>query len=134
MLGDLLEAKPKLAREYRERLKLRKDPRRTRIGAILRRFSIDELPQFWHVITGEMSLVGPRPYAVEEKIIILSSHPEVLDSTPAITGPWQVAGRNALLPWQRVALDSKYVANITVTQDLRYLLATLDCLVRADGR
>jgi undecaprenyl-phosphate galactose phosphotransferase len=66
MLTDLLEAEPALAREYQENLKLRKDPRRTRLGAVLRRLSIDELPQLWQVITGEMSLVGPRPYAVEE--------------------------------------------------------------------
>jgi len=133
MLADLLEAKPMLAREYEARLKLPEDPRRTRIGAILRRFSIDELPQLWHVITGEMSLVGPRPYAVEE-IALLSSHPEILDSTPAITGLWQVAGRNNSPPQVRIALDVKYVANITLAQDLRYLLATLECLVRADGQ
>ena len=133
MLADLLEANPVLAREYEECLKLPEDPRRTRIGAILRRFSIDELPQLWHVITGEMSLVGPRPYAVEE-IALLSSYPEILDSTPAITGPWQVAGRNEIPPQVRIALDVKYVANITLAQDLRYVLATLKCLVRADGQ
>jgi exopolysaccharide production protein ExoY len=133
ILADLLEAKPVLAREYEERLKLPEDPRRTRIGAILRRFSIDELPQLWHVITGEMSLVGPRPYAVEE-IALLSSYPEILDSAPGITGPWQVAGRNEIPPQVRIALDVKYVANITLAQDLRCLLATLKCLVRADGQ
>ena len=80
-----------------------------------------------------MSLVGPRPYAVEE-ITLLSSYPEILDSTPGITGPWQVAGRNAILPQVRIALDVKYVADITLAGDLRCLLATLKCLVRADGR
>lgn len=133
MLADLLEAKPALAREYGESLKLWEDPRRTGIGAILRRFSIDELPQFWHVVTGEMSLVGPRPYAVDETAL-LSPHPEILDSVPAITGPWQVAGRNELPPQVRVALDAEYVSNITLAQDLRYLLTTVKCLFCANGR
>lgn len=133
MLADLLETEPALAREYQQNLKLRKDPRRTRLGVLLRRLSIDELPQLWQVITGEMSLVGPRPYAVEEADL-LSSHPEILDSRPALTGPWQVAGRNDLSPRLRIALDAYYVANVTLAQDLRYLAMTLKCLLRANGR
>jgi len=133
MLTDLLEAEPALAREYQENLKLRKDPRRTRMGAVLRRLSIDELPQLWQVITGEMSLVGPRPYAVEEAAL-LSSHPEILDSRPALTGPWQVSGRNDLSPRLRIALDAQYVSNVTLAQDLRYLVMTLKSLLRANGR
>ena len=133
MLTDLLEAEPALAREYQENLKLRKDPRRTRLGAVLRRLSIDELPQIWQVITGEMSLVGPRPYAVEEAAL-LSSHPEILDSRPALTGPWQVAGRNDLSPRLRIALDARYVTNVTLAQDVRYLVMTMKSLFRANGR
>jgi exopolysaccharide production protein ExoY len=133
MLADLLEAEPTLAREYQENLKLRKDPRRTRMGAVLRRLSIDELPQLWQVITGEMSLVGPRPYAVEEAAL-LSSHPEILDVRPALTGPWQVAGRNDLSPRLRIALDAQYVTNVTLAQDLRYLVMTVKSLLRANGR
>jgi exopolysaccharide production protein ExoY len=133
MLTELLEAEPALACEYQKHLKLRKDPRRTRLGALLRRLSIDELPQLWQVITGEMSLVGPRPYAVEEAAL-LSSHPEILDSRPALTGPWQVAGRNDLSPRLRIALDAQYVTNVTLAQDLRYLAMTLKCLIRANGR
>jgi exopolysaccharide production protein ExoY len=133
MLADLLEAEPTLAREYQENLKLRKDPRRTRMGAVLRRLSIDELPQLWQVITGEMSLVGPRPYAVEEATL-LSSHPEILDARPALTGPWQVAGRNDLSPRLRIALDAQYVTNVTLAQDLRYLVMTVKSLLRANGR
>jgi exopolysaccharide production protein ExoY len=133
MLPELLEAEPALAREYQRHLKLQKDPRRTWLGAVLRRLSIDELPQLWQVITGEMSLVGPRPYAVEEAPL-LSSHPEILDSRPALTGPWQVAGRNDLPPPLRIALDARYVSNVSLGQDLRYLAMTLKCLLRANGR
>jgi exopolysaccharide production protein ExoY len=133
MLTDLLETEPALAREYQEHLKLRKDPRRTRLGAVLRQLSIDELPQLLQVITGEMSLVGPRPYAVEEAAL-LSSHPEILHSRPALTGPWQVAGRNDLSPRLRITLDAQYVTNVTLAQDLRYLAMTFKCLLRANGR
>jgi len=133
MLTDLLEAEPALAREYQEHLKLRKDPRRTRLGAVLRRLSIDELPQLWQVITGEMSLVGPRPYAVEEAAL-LSSNLEILDSRPALTGPWQVAGRNDLSPRLRITLDAQYVTNVTLAQDVQYLVMTVTSLLRANGR
>lgn len=133
MLMELLEADPALAREYHEHLKLHEDPRRTRLGALLRRLSVDELPQLWQVITGDMSMVGPRPYAVEEASL-LSSHPEILDARPALTGPWQVAGRNDLSPRLRIALDAQYVRSVTLAQDLRYLAMTLVCLLQANGR
>jgi len=131
-LSELLRTNPVLLDEYRKSLKLRHDPRRTRVGTILRRLSIDELPQLWHVITGEMSLVGPRPYAVGERGL-LSEHPEILMRTPAVTGPWQVRGRNGLPPKVRIALDARYVSDITLARDLRYLLATLKCLACANG-
>lgn len=133
MLPDLLVANPALAGEYRKRLKLRSDPRRTKIGAILRRFSIDELPQFWHVMTGDMTLVGPRPYAVEERDLV-APYPEILSMTPGVTGPWQVRGRSELPPEARIALDLRYVTRIRFGRDLRYMLATLDCLMRPNGQ
>lgn len=133
MLTDLLKTDAALAGEYGRSLKLRADPRRTRVGVILRRLSFDELPQLWHVITGQMSLVGPRPYAAEE-MALLSGHPQILEATPALTGPWQVGGRDELPPQVRVALDAQYEAGITLAGDLRYLLATVRCVVRANGR
>jgi exopolysaccharide production protein ExoY len=131
-LSELLRTNPVMMDEYRRCLKLRHDPRRTEIGTILRKLSIDELPQLWHVITGEMSLVGPRPYAVGERGL-LSEHPEILTLTPAVTGPWQVRGRNGLPSKTRIALDAEYVANIRLGGDLRYLVATLKCLACANG-
>ena len=132
VLSELLRTNPSLMDEYRKSLKLRHDPRRTRVGTILRKLSIDELPQLWHVITGEMSLVGPRPYAVGE-IGLLSGRPEILMLTPAVTGPWQVRGRNGLPSKIRIALDAQYVSDITLAGDLRYLVATLKCLACANG-
>jgi lipopolysaccharide/colanic/teichoic acid biosynthesis glycosyltransferase len=132
VLSELLRTNPALADEYCTSLKLRHDPRRTRVGIILRKLSIDELPQLWHVITGEMSLVGPRPYAVGE-IELLSGRPEILMVTPAVTGPWQVRGRSSLSSKTRIALDAQYVSDITLAGDLRYLVATLKCLACANG-
>jgi exopolysaccharide production protein ExoY len=132
VLSEFLRTNPSLMDEYRKSLKLRHDPRRTRVGTILRKLSIDELPQLWHVITGEMSLVGPRPYAVGE-IGLLSGRPEILMLTPAVTGPWQVRGRNGLPSKTRIALDAQYVSDITLAGDLRYLVATLKCLACANG-
>jgi exopolysaccharide production protein ExoY len=132
-LPRLLTRDPTLASEYRERLKLEHDPRRTKVGILLRKLSLDELPQFWHVIKGEMSLVGPRPYAVRERAL-LTEHVEILSQAPAITGPWQVGGRNALSPERRIALDAEYVSNVSLRQDLGYLLATVRCLTCANGR
>jgi exopolysaccharide production protein ExoY len=132
-LADLLGSDAALAAEYRENLKLRRDPRKTRLGAVLRRLSIDELPQFWHVVTGEMSLVGPRPYAAVERALI-SPHPEILACTPGVTGPWQVRGRNELPPQTRVALDIEYAAHLGLARDLGHLMATVKCLIRPDGR
>jgi lipopolysaccharide/colanic/teichoic acid biosynthesis glycosyltransferase len=132
-LADLLSSDAALAAEYRKNLKLREDPRKTKLGAILRKLSIDELPQFWHVITGEMSLVGPRPYAAMERELV-SPHPEIFECSPGITGPWQVRGRNRLPPQVRVALDLEYVAHVGLTQDLWHVLATMKCLIRPDGR
>lgn len=132
-LTDLLSSDAVLAAEYRENLKLREDPRTTKLGAVLRKLSIDELPQLWHVITGEMSLVGPRPYAACERELV-RPHPEILECSPGVTGPWQVRGRNKLPPQVRVALDIEYAAHVGVVRDLWHLLATVKCLIRPDGR
>ena len=132
VLRELLRTDDALAAEYRRTLKLRKDPRRTKLGVTFRKFSIDELPQLWHVITGKMSLVGPRPYAVEEAPL-LSRRREILLLTPGLTGPWQVQGRNELPVSQRIELDADYAAGLRLGRDLRYLLATANCLVRPNG-
>ncbi len=132
MLAGLLQTNPGLEREYQAGLKLRDDPRTTKIGALLRKFSLDELPQLWHVITSEMSLVGPRPYAADEWPL-LSARTEVLSVTPGVTGPWQVQGRNELPAEARLRLDAGYTQTITAGRDLRYLLITVKCLVRPNG-
>ena len=91
--------------EYSKYHKLRNDPRVTRVGRFLRRTSLDELPQLWNVLVGEMSLVGPRPYLPRESQEIGLAQREILRVPPGITGPWQVAGRNRLYFDERVQMD-----------------------------
>jgi exopolysaccharide production protein ExoY len=127
------ETHPELALEYAMNQKVRNDPRVTWLGRILRRASLDELPQLWNVVRGDMSLVGPRPYFFEE----LMETPNVLGAVcsvkPGLTGPWQVGGRNRLLPPERTDLDREYVTEVTAANDLRYLLGTARCILRMDG-
>ncbi len=127
------ETHPELALEYALNQKVRNDPRVTHLGALLRRASLDELPQLWNVVRGDMSLVGPRPYFLEELIAAPSVLGVVCSVKPGLTGPWQVGGRNRLLPDERIELDRQYVRDVSASSDLRYLLSTASCILRMDG-
>jgi lipopolysaccharide/colanic/teichoic acid biosynthesis glycosyltransferase len=122
-----------LAKEYASNYKLVRDPRITRLGGFLRRTSIDELPQLWNVLRGDMSLVGPRPYYRSE----LEAHPStrfaVAGVRPGLTGPWQVQGRNVLGPQVRMQLDEWYAERYTLRLDVMFLVKTVRVLLRADG-
>ncbi len=113
--------------------KVKDDPRVTRVGKYLRRFSIDELPQFLNVLKGEMSIVGPRPpipYEVEE---YKPWHRRRLDVKPGITGLWQVSGRNRLPFEEMVKLDLYYIENWSLWLDLKIILLTIPAILRGDG-
>jgi len=127
------ETHPELALEYALHQKVRNDPRVTRLGGLLRRASLDELPQLWNVVRGDMSLVGPRPYFLEELIEMPSVLGAVCSVKPGLTGPWQVGGRNRLLPDERTELDRQYAEDVSASSDLRYLLGTARCILRMDG-
>jgi lipopolysaccharide/colanic/teichoic acid biosynthesis glycosyltransferase len=108
------------------------DPRITRIGAFLRRTAIDELPQLWHVLTGEMSLVGPRPVPPSHLERYDETQVRRLDVKPGLTGWAQIHGR-ASLPWpERLALDVHYVDNQSLALDARILARTAGVLLRRD--
>jgi Undecaprenyl-phosphate galactose phosphotransferase WbaP len=133
VLRELLERDPNLKAEWVRDHKLRNDPRITRIGKFLRRTSLDELPQIWNVVRGEMSLVGPRPVVREELLRYGRNVGAYLAAKPGITGLWQVTGRNNTDYRRRVVLDTYYVRNQTLLLDLYILLKTTTVVLRGNG-
>jgi lipopolysaccharide/colanic/teichoic acid biosynthesis glycosyltransferase len=109
--------------------KIKDDPRITRLGGFLRRTSLDELPQLWNVLRGEMSLVGPRPCVPEEFEHYAPHHMERLFVVPGVTGPWQVSGRNTVLDFEEVVrMDSEYIRSWSLRRDVVILLKTIPAL------
>jgi lipopolysaccharide/colanic/teichoic acid biosynthesis glycosyltransferase len=126
-----LLADPALAEAYQRDFKLMDDPRVTRVGRLLRRTSVDELPQLWNVLRGDMSLVGPRPVTRHEYDSMYGQLADVVFSVrPGLTGLWQVSGRSSLPYHQRIALDLHYVRNRSLRADLKILAKTPATLVR----
>lgn len=113
--------------------KMKKDPRITWIGRIIRRFSIDELPQLWCVLQGDMTLVGPRPALVSEVDRYGSSHRIRLAVKPGLTCIWQVSGRSELAFEQQVQLDARYVKRRSIAMDLSLLLRTVPAVLSGRG-
>jgi exopolysaccharide biosynthesis polyprenyl glycosylphosphotransferase len=113
--------------------KIRDDPRTTRVGRFLRKTSMDELPQFWNVLRGEMSLVGPRPQVPEEVARYDEWHHRRLDVLPGITGLWQVLGRSETSFDEMVRLDIYYAENWSLDMDLRILIQTIPAVVSGRG-
>jgi lipopolysaccharide/colanic/teichoic acid biosynthesis glycosyltransferase len=105
--------------------KIREDPRITRVGRLLRRSSLDELPQLLNVLRGEMSLVGPRPLIPEEDARVEGWHRRRLELMPGMTGPWQVLGSSRVPLREMVALDYLYVAHWTLWTDIKLMLRTV---------
>jgi exopolysaccharide production protein ExoY len=130
ILGKYLENDPCAAREWREIRKLRNDPRITILGRLLRKSSIDELPQFFNVLRGDMSCVGPRPIVAEELPRYGRYVEEYLKTRPGMTGIWQVSGRNTISYGRRVALDCRYVRNWSIWLDAVILIKTIFVLTK----
>lgn len=113
--------------------KIADDPRITRIGRLLRRYSLDELPQLWNVLRGEMSLVGPRPHPVDDFAAYQVEHLARLDVTPGITGLWQVTARRDPSFHRGMELDREYIRSWSLGMDARILLKTVKAVVRGSG-
>jgi exopolysaccharide biosynthesis polyprenyl glycosylphosphotransferase len=114
--------------------KLREDPRITRIGRILRRTSLDELPQLWNVLLGDMSIVGPRPALTGDVARYEPHHFERLTVVPGITGPWQVGGRNLITDFETiVAMERTYITQWSLVLDVKIMLKTFGVVIRGDG-
>ena len=129
LLPNLLEKYPLMRKEFEKDFKLRHDPRITKLGRFLRRSSLDELPQFFNVLKGEMSVVGPRPIVSNEIEKYSLFMEEVISVRPGLTGLWQVSGRNNLSYKKRVQLDLVYARNRNFTLDLEIIILTLGVLL-----
>lgn len=134
-LRELLDRDPAARLEWEEHHKLDNDPRITRMGQILRRTSLDELPQLWNVMRGDMSLVGPRPVTSTE---LTERYGEMAGAyqtvRPGVTGAWQVSGRNDLSYDQRVRLDRDYARDHSFAGDLSILIRTVNVVVAPNGK
>lgn len=113
--------------------KMVRDPRVTRLGEFLRRSSLDEIPQLWNVVRGEMSLVGPRPPIHYELDHYQDWHKDRLRAKPGLTGLWQVSGRSRVPFDEMVMLDLHYITNWSLLLDLKIMLKTLPVLLKGDG-
>ncbi len=132
-LKVLLEADPAARAEYELHHKLKDDPRLTRAGKWLRRFSIDEVPQLWNVLRGEMNLVGPRAYMPEELAAVSPYADIILRVAPGVTGWWQVMGRHRTTFQERLQMDEYYVSNWSLWMDMFILMKTLWIVASGTG-
>jgi lipopolysaccharide/colanic/teichoic acid biosynthesis glycosyltransferase len=125
ILDEILENSETSRLEFEETYKLKDDPRITPIGKFLRATSLDEFPQFWNVLMGHMSVVGPRPLVPAELVRYGSSIHRVLSIRPGITGLWQVSGRNDIPYPVRVQIDANYVRRFSFWLDMSVVFKTI---------
>ncbi|RTF46878.1 undecaprenyl-phosphate galactose phosphotransferase WbaP [Serratia marcescens] len=133
VLNTLLENNPEAKAEWEKDFKLKNDPRITKIGAFIRKTSLDELPQLWNVFIGEMSLVGPRPVVEAELERYAGDVDYYLMAKPGMTGLWQVSGRNDIDYDTRVYFDAWYVKNWALWNDIAILFKTIAVVLKRDG-
>jgi len=132
-LDQILEVDPIARKEWEESRKLYRDPRVSRLGDFLRKSSLDELPQFWNILVGDMSVVGPRPITREEARYYADNFSIYTSVRPGLTGAWQVSGRSETTYKERVDLDVRYVRSWSFLTDLRIVLKTVDVVIFGKG-
>jgi len=133
VLQKYLEESPELKAEWLATHKLKKDPRVTRVGAFLRKVSLDEVPQFWNILIGDMSLIGPRPIVDAEIEKYGACFELYKQARPGLTGLWQVSGRSDTSYRERVALDEYYLLNRNLMMDFQILLKTVLVVINRKG-
>lgn len=134
-LKEIIECDPVLRAEWNQSFKLKNDPRITFVGSFLRKTSLDELPQFWNVLKGDLSVVGPRPVIKEEfeKHFGIKGY-KILSIRPGLTGLWQVSGRSDISSYkERVLLDEHYVDNHSLALDMKIILKTIPVMLNSKG-
>lgn len=133
VLGRHLAESPSASGEWNETRKLKRDPRVTFVGAVLRKLSLDELPQLINIFRGEMSIVGPRPI-VSDEVQMYGPHAELyFKARPGLTGLWQVSGRNDKSYSERVALDCAYVSSWSLSTDLLIVMKSIPAVLSLRG-
>jgi exopolysaccharide production protein ExoY len=133
LLREHLEANPQLRAEWEATRKLRDDPRITAFGALLRKSSLDEVPQLFNILRGEMSIVGPRPIVASEAELYGVHFAEYIRVRPGLTGLWQVSGRSDTTYSERVQLDVDYVRHQSLRSDVEIMLKTVPAVLRTRG-
>lgn len=133
-LEQILASDPAARAEWDRTCKITNDPRVTPLGRLLRRTSLDELPQFWNVLRGDMSIVGPRPVTQPELSRYCHHLASYLAMRPGLTGPWQVDGRNDISYQARVELDARYHRAVSLKEDVRIIFATAFAVIKLTGR
>ncbi len=133
-LKDILESCPLLKKEWEQNYKLKSDPRVTPIGKILRKTSLDEFPQFWNVLKGDLSVVGPRPVVQNEVIKHLGPKAvKILSIRPGLTGLWQISGRSDTTYAYRIKLDELYVDSRSIFLDIKIIAKTIPSIFLSKG-
>lgn len=133
VLRNYLEKNPSAREEWSKSQKLRVDPRVDRLGSFIRRTSLDELPQLFTVLKGDMSLVGPRPILREEISRYNRAAPAYMNCKPGLTGVWQTSGRSDLDYKRRVAMDRHYAISASLSYDVHLLIKTIGVLISLKG-
>lgn len=133
VLETMMKNDPKIYEEYTTNKKLKNDPRVTRIGKIIRKTSIDELPQLLNIFNGDMTFVGPRPYLPREQVDMGGYYNYIIKMTPRLTGLWQVSGRSDCGFKDRLKLDAKYYHNRSLKNDLKIMFQTISVVVIGKG-
>ena len=133
VLDEFLSRNDMARTEWDTFQKLEKDPRITPIGQFIRKLSLDELPQFWNVLKGDMSLVGPRPCMERQRSLYGRGWEHYCAMRPGITGLWQVSGRNRLSYARRVELDVEYISNWSLWLDVKILFRTVRAVLTSEG-
>jgi Undecaprenyl-phosphate galactose phosphotransferase WbaP len=133
VLHTYLMQNPARQHEWDQYQKLQNDPRITRIGYLLRRLSLDELPQLWNVLIGEMSMVGPRPIMLNQRDLYGENYQYYIRVVPGISGLWQISGRNHTTFADRTKFDMEYVSNWSIWEDIHIIIRTAWILLRRDG-
>jgi undecaprenyl-phosphate galactose phosphotransferase len=133
ILKELLEKDPAAREEFEQTFKLKNDPRITKVGNLLRKTSLDEIPQLFNVLCGEMSLVGPRPVVEAERAYYADQFSYYTSVKPGITGLWQISGRSDTSYPLRVQLDSTYVKNWSLWNDIVIIFKTVHVVLTRKG-